>query len=331
MTAVAYRVMVCCLWVAAVNTPLEAQRSTNWTQGRTPWGEPDLQGIWTNETLTPFERPANLADKPFLTEEEARAIERRAADQRDNDAAPPRPGDVGNYNQFWMDAGTRVSATRQSSLVVDPPDGRVPTRPEAERAREQAEALSFDAFEFMSPWDRCITRGVPAGFFPAGYNNAYQFIQTPGYVVIVSEMIHEARIVPTDGRPHRPSHLRSWNGDSVGRWDGATLVVDTTHFNGKSWIATNAAAGRIRGIAQSDQAHVVERFRRTDANTIQYDVTIEDPKTYTRPWTVSIPLERDDSYQMFEYACHEGNMAVEDVLRGGRARDRAAGGAAQRQ
>lgn len=303
---------------------VDAQRARSWTVSRTAWGDPDLQGIWTNETLTSFERPRDMADKPFLTEEEARAVAARAAQLRDEDNAPARSGDVGNYNQFWNDAGTKVVSTRQSSLVVDPPDGRVPTRPEAERARDEAEAQSFDNFEFMSPWDRCLTRGVPAGLFPAGYNNAYQFVQVPGYVVIVSEMIHSARIIPTDGRAHRPSHLRSWDGDSVGHWEGPTLVVDVTNFNGKGWIATNAAAGRIRGIAQSDQAHIVERFTRTDADTIQYEVTIDDPKVYTRTWKVSIPLERDDAYQMYEYACHEGNKAVEDVLRGGRARDRAA-------
>lgn len=306
-------------------TIVDAQRATTWTVGRTAWGDPDLQGVWTNETLTSFERPRDMADKPFLTEDEARAVAARAAQLRDDDNAPARPGDVGSYNQFWNDAGSKVVSTRQSSLVVDPPDGRVPTRPEAERARDEAETQSFDNFEFMSPWDRCLTRGVPAGLFPAGYNNAYQFVQAPGYVVIVSEMIHSARIIPTDGRAHRPSHLRSWDGDSVGHWEGTTFVVDVTNFNGKGWIATNAAAGRIRGIAQSDQAHIVERFTRTGADTIQYEVTIDDPKVYTRTWKVSMPLERDDAYQIYEYACHEGNEAVEGVLRGGRARDRAAG------
>jgi hypothetical protein len=319
LRSIAIGVAVC---AAVGGSPLHAQRSRPQADARTPWGDPDLQGVWTNETLTSFERPRALADKPFLTEEEARAIEQRAARSRDNDGAPAAAGDVGSYNQFWNDSGTTVLSTRQSSLVVEPADGRVPTRPEAEQARAEAEELSFDNWEHMSPWDRCITRGVPAGFFPAGYNNAYQFIQTPGYVVIMYEMIHAARVIPTNGRPHRPAHLRSWEGDSVGHWEGQTLVVDVTNFNGNSWIATNAAAGRIRGIKQSAQAHIVERFTRTAPDTILYEVTIDDPPTYTRPWKVSIPLTRDDSYQIYEYACHEGNKAVEDVLRGGRARDR---------
>src|SRR6185295_1571572 len=159
-----------------------------WTPPKTAWGEPDLQGTWTNETITPFERPKNLAGKPFLTEQEAAAIEEQAAAQRDSADSASRPGDVGSYNQFWFDSGTRVVSSRQTSLVVDPPDGRVPLRPEAEKIRDEADAQNSDSFEFMSPWDRCITRGVPGGFFPAGYNNGYRILQTPGYVVILYEM-----------------------------------------------------------------------------------------------------------------------------------------------
>ncbi len=289
----------------------------------TPWGEPDLQGTWTNETITPFERPRDMADKPFLTEEEALAIERRTAANRAS--ADGRPaGGVGNYNQFWLDSGTRVVSTRQTSLVVDPPDGRVPLRPSAEQRRDSDEARIGDAPEFMSPWDRCVTRGVPGGMFPAGYNNAYKIMQMPGYVVIHYEMIHETRIIPTDGRAHLPAHMRFWDGDSVGRWEGQTLVVDVTNYNGRGWIATNAASARIKGIPQSEQLHVVERFTRTDADTILYEVTIDDPPVYTRPWKVAIPLERDDAYRLYEYACHEGNRAVEHILRGGRAQDAAA-------
>ena len=298
---------------------LAQQKRGQWTTMRTPWGDPDLQGIWTNETITPFERPASLANTPFLTEAEAAALEARASRQRETADDAARPGDVGSYNQVWFDSGTRVVSTRQTSLVVDPADGRVPLRPEALRQREEYDAQNGDAPEFMSPWDRCITRGIPGGFFPAGYNNGYQILQVPGYVVIHYEMIHAARIIPTDARAHRPSHLRSWDGDSVGRWEGDTLVVDVTNYNGKGWIATNAAAGRMRGILQSDALHVVERFTRVSASTIHYDVTIDDPKMYTRSWKVAIPLERDDDYRIFEYACHEGNHAVENVLRSARA------------
>jgi hypothetical protein len=212
----------------------------------------------------------------------------------------------------------------RTSLVIDPPDGKVPLKPEAEARRDFYLAHNADSWEYMSVWDRCITRGVPGGMFPAGYNNAYQIIQTPGYVTIVAEMIHDARVIPVDGRPHAPSNVRFWNGDSVGHWEGNTLVVDTTNFNGKSWVATSGATGRIRGIPQSTDAHVVERFKREDANTITYEVTIEDPKYFTRPWTVSLPMLSDPSYRMFEYACHEGNQAVANVLSGGRALDQAA-------
>jgi hypothetical protein len=311
--------MLALLIAAASLTTFAQQARSQWTPLRTPWGDPDLQGTWTNETITPFERPASMANKPFLTAAEAAALEARSAQQRVSADGTSRPGDVGSYNQFWFDSGTKVVSTLQSSLVVDPPDGRVPLRPEALQQREEYDARNSDAVDFMSPWDRCITRGVPGGLFPAGYNNGYQILQVPGYVVIHYEMIHAARIIPTDGRAHLPSHLRFWDGDSVGHWEGDTLVVDVTNYNGKGWIATNAAAGRMRGVLQSDALHVVERFTRVSANRIHYEVTVDDPKMYTRPWTLAIPLERDDQYQIFEYACHEGNYAIENILRAARA------------
>jgi hypothetical protein len=307
--------------VLLAGTSLVAEQSRTWMAPRTPWGDPDLRGTWTNETITPFERAPAMANQPFLTKQQAEETEARAAAQRETADSVRRTGDVGSYNQAWFDSGSKVVSTLQASLVVDPPDGRVPLRPEILTQRAETEAKNGDAPEYMSPWDRCITRGVPGGFFPAGYNNAYQILQFPGYVVIHYEMIHAARIIATNGRPHRAAHLRSWDGDSVGRWDGNTLVVDVTNYNGEGWIATNAAAGRIRGIPQSAALHVVERFTRVSASTIHYDVTIDDPKVYTRPWKVAIPLERDDAYQMFEYACHEGNHAVENVMRGARAAD----------
>jgi hypothetical protein len=311
------------LIVAASLTTFAQQTRRQWTPLRTAWGDPDLQGTWTNETITPFERPASMANKPFLTQAEAAALEARSIQQRERSDGKSSPGDVGTYNQFWFDSGTKVVSTLQSSLVVDPPDGRVPVRPEALRQREEYDARNSDAVDFMSPWDRCITRGIPGGIFPAGYNNGYEILQVPGYVVIHYEMIHAARIIPTDGRAHLPSHLRFWDGDSVGHWEGDTLVVDVANYNGKGWIATNAAAGRMRGVLQSDALHVVERFTRVSANTIHYEVTIDDPKMYTRPWKLAIPLERDDQYQLFEYACHEGNHAIENILRAGRAAEAA--------
>src|SRR5438309_5097395 len=290
-----------------------AVKKTAWTPGRTPDGQPGLQGVWTGATITPFERPRELAGKPVLTEDEAAQLEQRAAENRVD--KPPAPGDVGAYNQVWFDAGTKVVKTRQTSLVVDPPDGRVPLTPAAEAKRDYNLAHNSDSYENMSVWDRCITRGVPGGMFPAGYNNAYQILQTPGYVVILSEMIHEARVIPVDGRPHLPQSVRQWNGDSRGHWEGNTLVVDTTNYNGKGMTATSGAAARIKGIHESEALHVVERFKRVDANTISYEVTVDDPNVYSAPWKVSLRLTKDANYLIYEYACHEGNYAMEGILR----------------
>ncbi len=291
---------------------------SSWSK-RTPDGQPDIQGIWSNATITPFERPVALGNKAYLTKEEADQAEKRAADNRVD--RPPRPGDVGNYNELWIDSGTKVVKTRQTSLVVDPPDGRVPLTPAAEARRDFNHAHESDSYVYMSVWDRCITRGVPGGMFPAGYNNSYQIIQTPGQVVIVSEMIHDVRVIPIGGSPHPPANVRLWDGDSRGHWEGNTLVIDTTNFNDKGWIATSAATGRVKGIMQTEALHLVERFTRIDADTLSYEATIEDPNAYTRPWKVSIPLSREDDYRMYEYACHEGNEAPELILRGGRAHD----------
>ena len=290
---------------------------TTWTLPRTPDGQPDLQGIWTNGTLTPFERPVALADKAFLTEEEAVAQERQSAERRANPVR--RPGDVGSDNEAFVDTGYKVTSTRQTSLVVDPPNGRVQFLPEAEKRRE-FNLANVDSYETMSPWDRCITRG-PTGLFPAGYNNGYQIIQTPTHVVIVSEMIHEARIIPIDGRPHASPRVRSWTGDSRGHWEGVTLVVDTTNFHDRGWITTHAGSGRLRGTPNSEALHLVERFTRTSEDTIRYTMTIDDPNVYASPWTVAIPFTRNDSYQIFEYACHEGNRAIELILGGARVQE----------
>jgi len=272
-------------------------------------------------------RPIN-AGKAFLTDAEAAALEKQIAEQR---VASDRltPGEVGSYNQFWFDSGTTVLSTRQTSLVVDPPDGRVPVRPSAEARRDDNAAHNDDSYEFMSRWDRCITRGVPGSMFPAGYNNAYQIVQTPGYVVIAHEMIHDARIIPIDTDGSLPRRRlggggQLWMGDSRGRWEGDTLVVETTNFNNKGWISTSAASGRIKGIPHTDQLKVVERLARVAKNTIQYSVTIDDPEIYTRPWTVSFPLTEDPEYRIYEYACHEGNYALENILRGARAAEAAA-------
>ena len=308
----------------AASASLTAQRATEkrWTVPRTPDGHPDLQGIWTNATLTPLERPRNLGDRRFLTEAEAKAIEAQAAGGRATADERRSIGDVGSYNQFWFDSGTTVMPTRQTSLVVDPPDGRVPVRPEAEARRDEYLRRSADAPEFMSVWDRCISRGVPGWIIPAGYNNAYQILQTPEYVVIHAEMIHDTRIIPLDGRPPLPPAVRLWEGDSRGRWEGDTLVVETSNFDDKNWIATSAASGRIKGIPQSSDLKIVERFTRVAPDRIDYEARIDDPAIFTRPWTLAFPLTKDDEYRIYEYACHEGNRAVEGVLRGARYQER---------
>jgi len=280
----------------------------------------DLQGTWTNATITPFERPADLAAKEFLTEQEIKELESKAAANRVD--RPPQPGDPGTYNQFWFDSGTKAVKSRRTSLVIEPKDGKVPLKPEAEAKRDYNAAHITDSYEYMSVWDRCITRGIPGGMFPTAYNNAYQILQVPGYVVIFAEMIHDARIIPIDDRPHLPSTVKLWVGDSRGRWEGNTLVVDTTNYNSKGWIATGVATG-IRGIPQSEALHVVERFTRVDRDTINYEVTIDDPNAFAQPWKAIIPLDRDPEYRIFEYACQEGNHAVENILRGGRAAENA--------
>lgn len=289
-----------------------------------------MQGIWTSTTSAPFERPPQFGNRLFLTGEEYAETERQLERQREADgqetvssSARIGTGPPGH----WTERPTRAS--RQTSLVVEPADGRVPITKAAEAKRDHDLAHNTEAFEYMSPWDRCITRGMPGGMFPGGYGNVYQIVQAPGYVAIVSEMIHETRVIPLDGRPRL--NTRQWNGDSRGRWEGNTLVVDTTNYNNKGWIATNAATGRIKGIPQSEALHVIERFTRVDADTIQYEVTIEDANVYTRPWKVAFPFTRDPDAQIFEYACHEGNYAMTHILSGARAEERAAEEAAKKQ
>jgi len=285
---------------------------------RTPWGDPDLQGLWTNATITPFERPASLSGKEVLTEREAAEYEKEALETRNADnRGGGTDADLGRaYNQFWYDRGTKVVGTRRTSLVVDPPDGRVPPlTPDAQqRAAARAEARRrspADGPEDRSLAERCIlwpTAGPP--MIPGGYNNNYQILQAPGYVVILTEMIHDARIIPLDGRPHAPSGIRQWMGDSRGRWDGHTLVVTTTNFTDKT---------NIRG--SGPNMRLVERFTRVDADTIDYQFTVDDPASFTRSWTAAIPMTKTEG-PIFEYACHEGNYGMTNLLRGARAQEK---------
>ena len=278
--------------------------ATKWTAPRTPDGQPDIQGIWTNYTNTPFE-VFDEKDQPGLY-----------SGDPDGTGRGTGPGFINDSFERKLSKGR--------SLVVDPPDGRVPIMPWAEEKRNYRLGHIQDDWVNFTPWERCITRGVPGGIFPTGYGSGYQILQGPGYVSIVYEMIHEARIIPLDGRPHVGSGIRLWNGDSRGRWEGNTLVVDITNYNDKGNVATNAATQRVRSIPQSQDLHVVERFTRVDENTINYEVVVEDPKVFTAPWKVAMSLNREPQYQLFEYACHEGNHAVPNTLSAGRAKDKAA-------
>jgi hypothetical protein len=289
--------------VATAAPPVAAQ-SKAFVPGRTPDGQPDLRGTWVNFDSTPFEAPAATGAP----------------------AAAPIPAAPGvNPPSHWADHDSPMKAARRS-MVVDPANGRVPVMKWAEDKRAYDLDHVQDSEVHQTSWERCITRGMPAGMFPAGYNNAYEFIQTPGYVVIRYEMIHNARIIPIDGRPRLGEKIRQWDGEPRGHWDGNTLVVESTNYNDKGMIATSAATQRIRGVPQSEALHVVERFTPVDANTIMYRATIEDRNVYTAPWTVEIPLTRDTKYQMFEYSCAEGNYATQNILAGGRAAEREASG-----
>ena len=287
---------------------------------RTSWGHPDLQGTWSTATITPFERPAELAGKEFFTREEAAeferlTLERENRDRRDGTAE----ADVARaYNDFWWDRGTRVVPTRRTSLVVDPTDGRVPafTSEAQQRLAVAAEIRKqrgpADHPEDRSLWERCIARGVPTVMLPQPYNNNYEIIQTADHVVILAEMIHDARIIPIDGRPHLPQTIRQLLGDSIGRWEGDTLVVETTNFTNKT---------SYRGAGEN--LRLVERFTRTAPDVLTYRVTIDDPTTFTRPWTVELPAVRSDG-PIYEYACHEANYGLEGILRGHRAEEQRA-------
>ena len=299
-----------------------------WTTPRTPWGEPDLQGTYSNRTITPFERPANVAGREFFTADEVTALEKRAREQSgDEGRSKGTRGDVERaYNDFWWDRGTKVTTPR-TSLVIDPSDGRVPalTDEAKKRAADETKRPAFrgtgangrgtDTWLDRSTFERCITRGMPGAMSPTAYNNNYRITQSPGYVANPIEMLGGTRVIPTDGRSHVSKGIRNWMGDSVGRWEGDTLVVDTTNFTDKVLY---------RGAAEN--LHLVERFTRVGPGEIDYRVTIEDPTTFTQPWTVAIPFVNTGE-DMFEYACHEGNYGMEGLLSGAREEERAAAGA----
>ncbi len=290
--------------VALLPRPAAAQNPP-----RTPWGDPDLNGTWSYASLTPLQRPTSMADKEFFTPEEA--AERNYAVTQD---VPDAPGSVGSYNALWFDRG-EVSSDLRTSLIVDPPDGRLPVRPESQaqaaQLRDYRRVHPADSWLDRSNWDRCLTyHGVPP--ISTGYNNTYQILQTPDYVAIRVENIHDVRIIPLDGRPQLDAEVRQWNGDSRAHWEGDTLVVETANFSDQT----------VHRFPSSRNTRSVERFTRVSDDRIDYQFTVEDPTVYTSSWTAVRPMPRLDDYIIYEYACHEGNYAMTNILLSERANER---------
>jgi hypothetical protein len=324
--------------LAALTFPIwgsVSAQTSSYSTPRTPWGDPDLQGKWPSTAMVgvPMQRDPALGTRNELNDEEfarrqtqfERQQELDNADFELEDAASTPGGTVGgpvSPPPHWLERG---EPQRQASLIVDPPDGRMPPQTDEAQARA-AELRAYresrgpaDSHTDRSLYDRCITRGIAGSILPVIYNNGNQIVQAPGYVAIVNEMIHETRIVPLDGRPHVQSDIKLWLGDSRGRWEGDTLVVETTNLTDRTGISVNGGGGR-----HSDAIKITERLTRIDDDTIDYQMTIDDPRTWTRPWTMQYPLDRDDDYGMYEYACHEGNYAMFNILSGARADERAA-------
>ncbi len=340
--------VIAVLVMATLPAAAQAQRAAADDLLRTPWGAPDLQGLWNNATMTPLERPQGLADQEFMTEEEAARREEAATERiRELDNRPARrteadpsgavdrgvDGAPGSYNSFWMDLATTIVPTRRTSLIVDPPDGRLPPlTPQAEARLTSPEYLRLgdvrdgrvpaNGPEEMGLSERCLWyRGIPS--FPTGYNNHYQILQTRDYIVMLQEHIHDVRYIPLDGRPHLPPHIRQFAGDSRGHWEGDTLVVETTNLRGpfiRRWNRPGHSMGRGD---LTDAVRIVERFTRVSPNVLGYEFTVDDPNTWTRPWSGSLPMASSDG-PMFEFACHEGNHGMYNMLTGSRADENAA-------
>ena len=307
--------------VAMASLPAAAQSTDAATPMRTSDGQPDISGIFTFRTLTPMQRPQALEGKDTLSAEEAAAFEASERTRLNRDLFDPetgarsagyqprQEGGVLSYNEFWYERGVELTSDKRTSLIIDPPDGRLPPRTDAgqRRGRAQAadrEAHRYDSYENRSLFDRCVM-GFNSGppMTSSAYNNNVQILQTPSYVTIFNEMVHNARIIPMDGRPH--GALVQLAGDSRGHWEGETLVVETTNFRG----------GQSGGTGPN--MHLVERFTRLDPDTVAYEFTVTDPTVYTRPYTVLMPLRRTDGV-LFEYACHEGNYGLTGILAGAR-------------
>ncbi len=310
------------LALAPIRSSGQTSASKTWTPPRLPDGHPDLQGIWSNATITPLERPAELAGKPTLTAQEAAAYEKQTVERNDVDRRNNKGTefDVARaYNEAWYDRGSKVDKTRRTSLIVDPPDGRIPPlTPEAQRrVAERAEARNLhpaDGPEDRALNERCILTGTTGPpMLPGPYNNNYQIVETPKAVLIFTEMVHDARIVAMDRSTHLPPSIRQWKGDSIGHWEGDTLVVDTTNFTDQT---------SFRG--SSENLHLVERFTRVDAETLLYEFTVDDPASFTRPWKAAIDSTKTTG-PILEYACNEGNYGMRNLLSAARAEEKKAG------
>ena len=306
--------------------PAAAAKAGTWNAPRTPNGQPDLQGIWNNGTVTPMERPAELAGKEFFTPQEALAWEKQVVERVNRDQrAPGTVQDVARaYNDVWWDSGTKVVRTLRTSMVIDPPDGRIPPlTPKARKAVEERRERMGRPAETARDRplaEQCLqfpTSGPP--MTPYVYNNNFRIVQNKDYVAINIELLHDVRLIPLDGRPHLPSNIRLWFGDSIGHWDGNTLVVDTTNFSNKT---------SYRG--SDENLHVIERFTRIDPETIVYRFTIDDPTAFTKPWTAELTMVKAPG-PIYEYACHEGNYGMMNLLKGARAEEKAAAAEAAKQ
>jgi hypothetical protein len=310
------------IWFGLVAVAFAQTPGKKYTPPKTSWGDPDLQGQWPATANIPMQRPANFGTRAYLTDEEFAQRQKQAQTQSEADSEEFAPSSGGAANvsinppSYWQERGR---PDHQASLVVDPPNGRIPPlTPEGEKfVKSQRGGLGpgshfpdkVDSWEDFDAYSRCITRGMLSSMLPTLYNFGNQIMQAPGTVVIRNEMIHETRVVPLDGRPHVGKGVTSYMGDSRGHWDGNTLVVETTNFNDRTGAA---------GAFFSDAAKVTERFTRTGPKDLSYDVTINDPKTWTAPWTIHMPYHLDPSYVIYEYACHEGNYMMTDALTGAR-------------
>ena len=287
----------------------------------TPWGDPDLQGIWTNTTTTPLQRPEDLTGQETLTAEELAVRDPQVAEAVSFD--DPQGRGRGGYNEFWVERGNLLT---QTSLIVDPPDGRLPAMTAEAQRRYDAFMARWTAapttWEDLNILDRCITRGLPGAMIPGFYNHNYLILQTPDHVVVQLEMIHDARIIPLDGRAHVSGRIRQWLGDPRGRWEGETLIVESTNFTPKAEQRPNFFGIYFPVFSTGEHLHFVERFTRVDADTLDYRFTVTDATVDTRPWTAATPMTRIEQ-PLFEYACHEGNYAMTNGLSGTRAEQRA--------